>query len=478
MAADRPAAQPPDTVKVRGQLRAVWLPLWLAAAVACVPLGMYGDTPEDTLGSHQIFLSVFLLLAAVLVVLGVRSFGRGLDADGDGVVVRNMFRATSIPWRDLAAIEFKGVDSEALSNMYYTLVFLRQDGSRVTTDAPGGGIRPGEYLFELRERLLTMQSAALGYRQRGEDQQGDREDSWPAYPDAPADRPSDAAGTDDEVAIPATRSRVKRWGGRIAGVAVALAFVVVPLPSSGWLLWNVGRVLHVDVMPLQVYWEDVQPGMCVREDPNGTDYLVVDCNAEHQEEVISRSTLARSDEWPGDAAVEDMAGEKCKPAFATYVGLELDQSRLDFDFATPDESSWNDLRHPSLAMADDRQSHTDLSRVGSGPRPNHRCIAGRPRIATPTPCNPDLAAGVGSTLATRQEDSPHCQDDRNHCADQTCKLNYHERLVDSVADEINRHGISRHGALLRRFSLLGLRDDPLPSNCVGIVRLSRLASLG
>ena len=206
-----PAAQPPDTVKVRGRLRAVWLPLWLAAAVGCVPLGMYGDTPEDTLGSHQVFLSLFLLLAAVLVVVGVRSFGRGLDADGDGVVVRKMLRATSIPWHDLAAIDFKGVDSEALSNMYYTLVFLRQDGSRVTTDAPGGGIRPGEYLFELRERLLAMQSAALGYRQRDEDQQGDPEDSWPAYPDAPADRPSDAAGTDDEVAIPATRSRVKRW---------------------------------------------------------------------------------------------------------------------------------------------------------------------------------------------------------------------------------------------------------------------------
>jgi hypothetical protein len=155
-----------------------------------------------------------------------------------------------------------------------------------------------------------------------------------------------SVGTED-VAIPAaaTQSWVRRWGGRIAGVAVALAFVVVPLPSSGWLLWNVGRVLHVDVMPLHVYWEDVQPGMCVRDDdPNGLDFLVVDCNAEHQEEVMSRSTLARSGGWPGDAAVEDMAGEKCKLAFATYVGLELGQSRLDFDFVTPDESGWNDLR--------------------------------------------------------------------------------------------------------------------------------------
>ena len=221
-------------MKVRGRLRGVWLALWLAGAAGCIAIGVYGDTPEDTLGSHRLFLSLFLFLAAVVVVLAVRSFGCGLDADGNGVVVRKMLRAPLISWRDLAAIKFKGVDSEAMSNMYYTLVFQRQDGSRVTAEAPGGGIRPGEYLFELRERLLAMRSAALGYRQRGEDQEGNREDSWPAYPHAPANRPSDAAGTDEDVAIPAaaTRSRVKRWGGAVASVAVALAIASLS-PASG-----------------------------------------------------------------------------------------------------------------------------------------------------------------------------------------------------------------------------------------------------
>jgi hypothetical protein len=298
MAADRPTARPPDTVKVRGRLRGVLLALWLAGAAGCVLVGLYGDTPEDTLGSHQIFLSLFLFFAAVSVVVAVRSFGRGLDADGNGVVVRNMLRTRPIPWRELAAIEFKGVDSEAISDMYYQMVFERRDGSRVTAEAPGGGALPGEYLFELRERLLAMRSAALGYRQRGEYQEGDREDSWPAYPHSLPDRPSDAAGTDDEVAIPATRSRVKRWGGAVAGVAVALAIAFVPFPGFGSLLWNVGRVFHVDVMPLRVYWEDLQPGMCVREDPNGMDFLVVDCRAEHEEEVMSRGTLVGSKERP------------------------------------------------------------------------------------------------------------------------------------------------------------------------------------
>jgi hypothetical protein len=44
-------------------------------------------------------------LAALSVGGAVRGFGRGLDADGNGVVVRNVLRATSIPWRELAAIE-------------------------------------------------------------------------------------------------------------------------------------------------------------------------------------------------------------------------------------------------------------------------------------------------------------------------------------------------------------------------------------
>jgi hypothetical protein len=131
-----PPAARPDTLKVRGRLRGVWLALWLAGAAVCVLVGLYGDTPEDTLGSHRLFLSLFLFLAALSVVLAVRGFGCGLDADGNGVVVRKMLRATPIPWRELAAIEFKGVDSEALSNMYYTLVFQRQVGSRVAADAP------------------------------------------------------------------------------------------------------------------------------------------------------------------------------------------------------------------------------------------------------------------------------------------------------------------------------------------------------
>jgi hypothetical protein len=367
-----PAARPPDTFKVRGRLRGVWPALWLAGAAGCVALGIYDDTPESP---HEWWwLPLFLLLAEVSVVLAVRSFGRGIDADSDGVVVRNTLRARPIPWREIAAIEFKGVSSEAITNMYYQLVFQRHDGSRLTAEAPGGGARPGEDLFELRERLVAMRDAALGDHH------------------APADRPSDAASTDEEAVPPAeppswvpppwsgstdteaappaasARSRVKGWAGVVGGVAVVLAIVFVQLVDLGSLLGDHetgatdSPAVTTDSPAVttdgqRVYWQDLQPGMCTREDPNEMDYIVVDCTAEHEEEVMSRGTLAGSKEWPGDAALEDTAGEKCKSAFASYVGLKLDDSRLDFNFLTPDKDSWNDGKVTLICLVLDPYHH-------------------------------------------------------------------------------------------------------------------------
>jgi len=121
---------------------------------------------------------------------------------------------------------------------------------------------------------------------------------------APADRPSDACGTDEEAAPPAAaaRSRVKRWSGVVVSVAVAVALAIafVPLPDLGSLLGDdetgAADSSAVDADAQRVYWEDLQPRMCVREVPIGMDYVVVDCSAEHGEEVMSRGTLAGSKE--------------------------------------------------------------------------------------------------------------------------------------------------------------------------------------
>jgi hypothetical protein len=144
-------------------------------------------------------------------------------------------------------------------------------------------------------------------------------------------------------------------------VAVALAIAFVPLPDLGSLL-GAADSPAVDADAQRVYWEDLQPGMCLREVPIGMDYIVVDCSAEHEDEVMSRGTLAGSKEWPGDAALWDAGADKCLSAFASYVGLDPDESRLDFDFLTPDKDSWNDGKGTLICFVLD-PSHDQITRA-------------------------------------------------------------------------------------------------------------------
>ena len=131
------------------------------------------------------FCHSFCFLAALSVVLAVRGFGRGLDANGNGVVVRECLGPPRFPGTSLPPSS-----SEACTPRPWRTCTTNWSSSAVTDPGsppthPAVKHEFGEYLFELRERLLAMRSAALGYSQRGEDQEGDPEDSWPAYPTGP-----------------------------------------------------------------------------------------------------------------------------------------------------------------------------------------------------------------------------------------------------------------------------------------------------
>jgi hypothetical protein len=60
--------------------------------------------------------------------------------------------------------------------------------------------------------------------------------------------------------------------------------------------------------------------------------------------------------------LKDTAGEKCKSAFGSYVGLELGDSRLDFDFVTPDKESWTDSKVTLICLVLD-PDHDQITRA-------------------------------------------------------------------------------------------------------------------
>ena len=54
--------------------------------------------------------------------------------------------------------------------------------------------------------------------------------------------------------------------------------------------------------------------------------------------------------------------DKCLSAFEPYVGLDPDESRLDFDFLTPDEDNWNDGQRTLICLVLD-PSHDQIARA-------------------------------------------------------------------------------------------------------------------
>ena len=89
---------------------------------------------------------------------------------------------------------------------------------------------------------------------------------------------------------------------------------------------------------------DLEAGMCLREVADGTDlrYVpVVPCEEGHGAEVAATQRMPDGP-WPGPAAVEAFAGDRCVPAInRVRVDASLD---LRWTYFGPTESSWK-LRH-------------------------------------------------------------------------------------------------------------------------------------
>jgi hypothetical protein len=66
---------------------------------------------------------------------------------------------------------------------------------------------------------------------------------------------------------------------------------------------------------------------------------LIDCAEPHDSEAFA-SIMMDDGDFPGDTAVSDQAIADCTTEFNTFVGLDYQESTLDFAYYYPTEESW------------------------------------------------------------------------------------------------------------------------------------------
>jgi hypothetical protein len=161
---DTPGTLPvPTRVSVTARTANVLVAGWLTCGAVWAVAGVVTWGVEGPGGLTAFFLGT----GSVLGVVGVLASRRRLVADPAGVTIVNYARRVRVPWGELRSVEFRPlndvpvaaaardvpVDAVATDAGQHRLRF----NGRVTAEVPVGPRRPGEYLFDLRETLLSMQ---------------------------------------------------------------------------------------------------------------------------------------------------------------------------------------------------------------------------------------------------------------------------------------------------------------------------------
>ncbi len=92
-----------------------------------------------------------------------------------------------------------------------------------------------------------------------------------------------------------------------------------------------------------IYVGDLTVGDClpsVEWAEEVTDVTVVPCDQPHTDEVYLVTELPDGD-YPGDTELQSRADEICVPAFEEFVGIDYDDSALDYYWYIPTKVSWS-----------------------------------------------------------------------------------------------------------------------------------------
>jgi hypothetical protein len=160
--------------------------------------------------------------------------------------------------------------------------------------------------------------------------------------------------------------QIKRNGGRGRGMAIAGLVL-----SGVWLLAIViGVIIAIAVAPAtpdrdptsgqvtgsgSVSLTDLKAGDCIKEvteDELRFALPVVPCTEPHRTEVTSIETMS-GDTYPGDAAVDETAGNLCTDAAQRYAPTAVEAGELDIFYFPPNRTGWSQGDRSVICLVDD-----------------------------------------------------------------------------------------------------------------------------
>jgi hypothetical protein len=166
----------------------------------------------------------------------------------------------------------------------------------------------------------------------------------PADPDPPGEAGAETAlavaDPAPEEAAPAAGTGPARRTSPLAVAAVILGLIALAGVAVGVLAVATHGFRAKSVVQYRVAAVfSLRPGDCLNSMPNGAHATVLSCSVPHDAEVFATFSLAASS-WPGDAAVQNQAGNGCQSRIAGYLNPQLAGAGLAQEYYYPDQAAW------------------------------------------------------------------------------------------------------------------------------------------
>lgn len=167
-----------------------------------------------------------------------------------------------------------------------------------------------------------------------------------AEPSSPASTATTPAPSPPAAAAPS--GAAPQPSATATGAAPSGTSAAAPAPA------NAGRTIDA---------YDISVGECIGDpgaNPTVQTLVVVPCSQAHYGEVFAQFALPGDDSapYPGDTTVEADAMKGCDDRFTDFVGVHRSESKLDFAFLTPTESTWGAKDRAVTCLVYDPQSST------------------------------------------------------------------------------------------------------------------------